>query len=206
MSDTRLTTYAWNTSLPFQVPAKVELDTEYRGDAIMYGLCSPSTSLHGSMQHWSARHFIVHNPDREMGAIIAMTGGVHTPNSIDHCELQALTILLDRQQVIYLPKKMKLSAWLISIKPEYFRVLEAYLDQNVDPHTFHFSIVDECRWGKRARRNLDGSDKEYEWLLSWALAQPAHAPQNASLAGWDSTQLKRFSQWKSSNSPGWSSW
>ncbi|KAK7972614.1 hypothetical protein PG988_006748 [Apiospora saccharicola] len=114
MSDTRLTTYAWNTSLPFRVPAKVELDTDYRGDAIMYGLYSPSANLQGSMQHWSARHFVVHNPGREMGAMIAITDGVRTPKSIDCCELHALMILLARQKS-YDYKKPRLRAWLISI-------------------------------------------------------------------------------------------
>ncbi|KAK7917695.1 hypothetical protein PG985_011303 [Apiospora marii] len=170
ISDRRLSTYAWNTKLPFKVPVKVELNDASWGDAIMRGLHSPSANAQGAMYHWSAGHYIVHNPDKEMGAIIEIPDGVHTPRSIDYCELHALCILLARQKT-YGYAKPKLSAWVISIKPDHFRVLEAYLDQNVDPHAFHFSIVDECRWMKRKTRNLDGSDVEYKWLLSWALAQ-----------------------------------
>ncbi|KAK8102329.1 hypothetical protein PG984_015475 [Apiospora sp. TS-2023a] len=169
ISDDELAKYTWNEKLPFKVPVKVLLDIAYRSDAIMDGLYSPSENLGGKRQHWQARNYIVH-PDSDMGAVIEVADGVFRPGTIDVCELQALVILLDRQ-MMYCPEKAKPRAWVVSIKPEHFRVLEAYLDQRVNPYEFHFSIVEECSYiGARTKR-LDGKDKEWKWLLSWALAQ-----------------------------------
>ncbi|KAK6856533.1 hypothetical protein PG995_006720 [Apiospora arundinis] len=89
---------------------------------------------------------------------------------IEVCEMLALTILLDRQTGFH-PDKEKLKAWVISIQADYFCVLEAYLHQSVNPCAFYFSIVDEQDWKQAGEKNLEGGDKEWEWLPSWAFPQ-----------------------------------
>ncbi|KAK8023854.1 hypothetical protein PG993_011920 [Apiospora rasikravindrae] len=136
----------------------------------MRGLHSPSETLKGSTQHWNARNYIVHQ-GFDMGAVIEIRDEVKRPGRIDICELQALIILLDRQTV-YSPNKAKLRAWVVSVKPDYFRALEAYVDQSVNPKEFHFSIVDEETWADRTTKNLESNDKQWKWLISWIFAQP----------------------------------
>ncbi|KAK8070696.1 hypothetical protein PG997_010899 [Apiospora hydei] len=165
ISDEVLETYEWNSKAPFQVPVNVVLNDEYRGDCIMTGLNSPSENNGPphinegrGLQHWNARSYIVHQ-NGDMGAVIGIEDSERTPGSIDICELQALMILLDRQTV-YHPEKAKLRAWVVSVKPDYLRALEAYVDQSVDRYTFHFSIVGETTWEERVTRNLESTDPQ----------------------------------------------
>ncbi|KAK8102330.1 hypothetical protein PG984_015476 [Apiospora sp. TS-2023a] len=172
----------------FKVPTTVVLDDEYRGDAIMYGWCSPALNLFNPedkedremkwrVQHWRARSYMVYRDGFDMGAFVQLhRGGDHTwhRDTVEVTELQALIILLDRQ-TIYAPQKQKLRAWLVSGNDKRFRVLEAYLDQDVDVHALHVSILDERAWpveGQQPRTNSYGDDLVWKWLLSWVFPQP----------------------------------
>lgn len=75
----------------------------------------------------------------------------------------------------FAPAKRKLRAWLIPVNSERFRVLEAYLDQDVDVHAFHVSIRGERAWPvgePYPKKNIYGTDEVWKWLLSWGLPQP----------------------------------
>lgn len=81
ISDEELSRYTWNTKLPFKVPVKVLLDMEYRSDAIMRGLNSPSENLGGKRQHWQTRKSIVQGLEADMGAAIEVRDGVFRPGT-----------------------------------------------------------------------------------------------------------------------------
>ncbi|KAK7973715.1 hypothetical protein PG989_015563 [Apiospora arundinis] len=159
-----------NQNAPFKVPVPVELDDDYRGNGIMQAVGSPARHLHDAHQHWNARNYLV-NHEYDMGAVIDIRDEAKRGvRGIEVCEMLAFTILLDRQTG-FRPDKQKLKAWAISIRADYFRVLEAYLDQGVNPYVFYFSIVDEQDWKQAGKKNLEGNDKEWEWLLLWAFPQ-----------------------------------
>ncbi|KAK6839256.1 hypothetical protein PG987_005122 [Apiospora arundinis] len=97
------------------------------------------------------------------------------PDTVEVCEIRALFRLLKRQKALA-PAKRKLRAWVVSMTQDRFRALEVYVDQDVDVHEFHISILGECAWSGDDRilpgKQLWGDDKELKWLLSWILAQP----------------------------------
>ncbi|KAK6840022.1 hypothetical protein PG987_005888 [Apiospora arundinis] len=170
INEERIAEFHANPNAPFKVPVPVELDDDYRGDGIMQAVGSPARHLHGAHQHWNARNYLV-NQEYDMEALIDIRDELKRGVcGIEVYEMLALTILLDRQTGFH-PDNQKLKALVISIQANYFCVLEAYLDQSVNPYVFYFSIVDEQDWRQAGKKNLEGDDKEWEWLLSWNFTQ-----------------------------------
>ncbi|KAK8074015.1 hypothetical protein PG994_004914 [Apiospora phragmitis] len=129
------------------------------------------------MQHWMAGCYMCYRDRFDMGAVIQLHRNCDDTwhrNTVEVAELQTLIILLDRQTV-YAPEKRKPRAWLISVNRESFRVLEAYLDQDVDMYAFHVFVLGERAWPVGApypRKDIYGDDPAWKWPLSWVMPQP----------------------------------
>lgn len=169
VTDEGLKRYSFKNVGPFKVPVPILLEDERRGDRFMKGLL-PMSRTDRRLQHWKSLNYIRHE-NGDLGAIVEIHDGDFHPNTIDNCELFALSILLDRQ-TCWDNNKPKLKAWIVSIKTHHFRILEAYLDQQLNKNDFHFSIVEERPYTKGRVKSLDGGDEEWKWLLSWVFAQP----------------------------------
>ncbi|KAK8004864.1 hypothetical protein PG990_010901 [Apiospora arundinis] len=161
-----------------KVPINVDFDLDYRGDQIMRGRHSPAHNrVESGVQPWHALCYMLHRQGWDMGAVLGIHASETDPGSIEVCEIQALLIMLERQKLFDREKRV-LRSWMVSVKRKRgFRIMEAWVDQEVEKPELHFSLLEDRPWPKDGEEGElpehidDDTTQEWRWLLSWVFAQ-----------------------------------